>query len=96
MPRFLWSYRRILVTCGVRRQLFETAISGNSEHLRKPPGPIWPRSRPAVEAFTAARVLLLLFYLRRVERRELVLRIEFVIAFMPPKVVNRVRMMRML
>ena len=41
--------------------------AGNDEQLRERPGPIWPRSRPAVEAFAAARVLLLLLCLRRLE-----------------------------
>ena len=45
--------------------------AGNDEQLRERPGPIWTRqrSRPAVGAFAAGRVLLLLLlYLRRRKR----------------------------
>jgi len=68
--------------------------AGNDEQLRERPRPIWPRNRPAV-AFIAARILLLLLYLRRPEsvlRREgcwLVFRIEFETALLPRIVVDR-------
>jgi hypothetical protein len=67
--------------------------AGNGEHLGERLDPIWPRSRPAVEAFAAARILLLLLCLRRLERRELVLRIEVVFTFLPA-VVDWVRIIR--
>ena len=65
--------------------------AGNDEQLRERAGPIWPRTRPAVEAFVAARVLLLLLYLGRRECCWLFLRIEFVTGFLPPIVVDRMQ-----
>ena len=76
--------------------------AGNDERLWEGPGPIWTRqrSRPAVGAFAAGRVLLLLLlYLRRRKpmRRErywLVFRLEFVAALLPRTVLDRVQIIR--
>lgn len=76
--------------------------AGNDEQLRERPGPIWTRqrSRPAVGAFAAGRVLLLLLYLRRRERilrwerYWLVFRLEFAAALLPRTVVGRVQIIR--
>ena len=73
--------------------------AGNDEQPRERPGPIWTRqrSRPAVGAFAAGRVLLLLLYLRRrkrilrCERYWLVFWLEFVAALLPRTVVDRVQ-----
>ena len=75
--------------------------TGNDEQLGERPGPIWTRqrSRPAVGAFAAGRVLLFLLYLRRRKRMRwerywLVSRLEFVVALLPRTVVDRVQIIR--